>query len=261
MITKPLEKSGFFVSFTKNYDMKNLYIVFLFLISWCNAQVLNQYPKDQVFYKGGIEAFYKDVHAVFIDKKFNPCQNDNEIYFARILVTKENQVKFIKDNDSVAISKNKCAYDLTLNVLKELKGFNAPEVKGYKMAAVADFILFPKDLFERYQEGYNPYNYLVEPVYTKGKEKFKDDFHATFMSLFSNYHINGDVTLDFIIDEEGKIINPNVSPRLESQSFAKEFLRALSRIDKKWKPALYRGIPVKYLISMPMEFSINFYEK
>lgn len=241
--------------------MKKPFLFFLFLVSMGNAQVLNQYPENQNFYKGGLEKFYNDIHNVILEKKLAPCQNENEIYYARILITKENQVKFIKDDDSVSISKNKCAYDLTLNVLKELKGFTAPEVKGYKIAAITEFILFPKDLFERYQEDYNPNKYLVEPVYTKGKERFKEDFHSNFMSLFSNYHINGDVTLDFMINEEGKIVNPNVSPRLESQTFAKEFLRALSRMDKKWKPALYRGIPVKYMISIPMEFSTNFYEK
>lgn len=241
--------------------MKNLIILFVCFTAIVHAQILDKYPQGQTFYQGGIEKFYRDIHQVIIDKKLSPCENKDEIYFAKILVTKDNKVKFIKDFDSVSIAKNKCAYNLTLDVLKEINGFNAPEVKGYKISAITNFILFPNDLFENYKENYNPNNHLQEPVYSKGKQKFETDFHDNFMSLFDDYHVNGDLILDFTINEEGNIVNPNISPKIDNTLFAREFVRTLSRLDKKWKPALYRGIPVKFQFSIPMSFTVEFRER
>lgn len=255
-------EQSFFIIFTKNYFMKKIFYFLLFFISlFSNAQILDKYPENQSFYNGGLEKFYSDIHKVIFDKKISACENKNEIYFAKILVTKDNKVKFVKDFDSIAIAKNKCAYDLTLLVLKEIDGFKAAEVKGYKVSSITNFILFPNDLFENYKETYNPNNYLVEPVYAKGKEKFKTDFHDNFMSLFDDYHVNGDLILDFTINEDGKIVNPNISPKIDNTLFAREFVRTLARLDKKWKPALYRDIPVKYQFSIPMRFSVEFQER
>lgn len=241
--------------------MRKIIVLFLVFANILNAQILDKYPNGQSFYEGGLEKFYSDIHKIIIDEKVSSCENKNEIYFAKILVTKEDKVKFIKDFDSISISKNKCAYDFTLSVLKELKGFKAAEVKGYKVSAIADFIMFPSDLFDAYKENYNPKNYLLAPQYSKGEEKFRKEFHDNFMTLFEDYHINGNLTLDFTINEDGKIVNPIISPKIDNVSFAREFLRTLGRIDKKWKPALYKNIPVKYQITIPMNFSTEFYEK
>ena len=81
------------------------------------------------------------------------------------------------------------------------------------------------------------------------------------MSLFSDYHINGDINLEFYINEFGEIINPRIYPEINNRAFNIEFMRTLARLKKTWKPSLYSNIPIKQRISFPIRFSTNFEER
>jgi hypothetical protein len=70
---------------------------------------------------------------------FKKC-SDQEIYQPRFVVTKDAAVKLVKDNDTANIAKNRCAYDLSLELLKNLKHWKPAEVKGSKFGALAEFI-------------------------------------------------------------------------------------------------------------------------
>lgn len=222
-----------------------------------NAQILDEYPKNQDFYEGGNVQFYKEINEILVKNKSEEC-NTNEIYQPRIIVTKEATVQIIKDYDEENITKNKCAYDKAMFILKNLSKWKPAVVQDNKFGAITEFIIYPKDLMGNYKEGYNADRYVIGAQYPKGFKAFNKDFHDNFMALFSDYHINGKVNLEFYINQNGEIINPRIYPPIDNKSFNVDFMRTLSRLKKRWKPALYSNIPIKDRIAFPVNFSINF---
>lgn len=239
---------------------KLIFLLFSSSVCFVQAQFLDEYPKNQDFYEGGMVNFYKEAHEYLSSNKSKECAAE-EIYQPRIIVTKDNNVKLVKDNDTAYIAKNKCAYNLAIEVIRNLKHWKPAEVKGGKVGAVTEFIFYPKDLLSKYKEGYNPNAFILPAQYPDGMKKFNEDFHDNFMALFFDYHINGDINLEFYISTEGKIINPRIYPVIDNRDFNVDFLRTLSRIKKTWKPALYSHIPIKQRIAFPMKFSTNFNER
>ncbi|MFL9834204.1 energy transducer TonB [Chryseobacterium terrae] len=229
-------------------------------ISQFRSQILDEYPKNQDFYEGGLVGFYKEAHDFLVKSNAKECDK-NEIYQPRIIITKEKVVKIIQDSDPENISKNKCAYDLSMELLKNLEKWKSAEVKGLQFGAITEFIIYPKDLLSNYREGYIAENLVTFTQYPGGSKAFKKDFHDEFMSLFTDYHINGIINLEFYVDKEGRIANPRIFPEIRNQKFNKDFLRTLSRLKKIWKPSLYSNIPIKQKIVYPMNFSTTFYEK
>jgi len=224
------------------------------------SQILDEYPSGQDFYKGGNISFYKDVHEYLISKNFKEC-GENEIFQPRIIVTKDAEVKMIKDNDTANISANKCAYDLSLNILKNLKNWQPAIVKNNKIGSITEFIIYPKDLMSRYKENYNADNFVLYAKYPKGKAAFDKEFHDNFMTLFADFAIQGNINLEFYVSKEGKITDSRIFPEISDRNFNISFLRTLSRMKKVWQPALYKNIPIKQRISFPMNFSVTYYER
>ncbi len=242
----------------KNFKfMKNIFFFLSLLPSLFYAQILDEYPKGQAFYKNGIINFYKEAHEFLIKSNAKDC-DPNEIYVPRILVTSEGKVKVVQDSDTLNISKNKCAYNLSMSVLKALKDWRPAEVKDGKFGAITDFVFYPKDLMGNYKENYNANDYITNNEYYEGKKKFDKDFHDNFMVLFQDYHINGNINIEFYINEAGEIINARIYPEIDNKDFNKDFFRALKRLKKKWNPALYYGLPIRQRIAFPLRFSIDF---
>lgn len=236
---------------------KNIILLCLGFTIVSKAQILDEYPKKQTFYKGGIENFYKEVHQFLIENKVQEC-GENEIYVPRILVTQNGDVKQIQDADSENIAKNKCAYDLSLLVLKNLKNWNPAKVDGNDFGAIADFIFYPKDLISNYKENYNPLKFVSDAQYPGEKNAFDRLFHDNVMQLFVDYNINGTINLEFFINEKGEISNARIYPDVNNKDFKNDFFRALKRMKKLWQPALYSNMPIRQRISYPLNFSTNF---
>ena len=237
--------------------MKKNYLFLLLLPNLFYSQTLDEYPKGQTFYKDGIVNFYKEAHEFLVKTNAKECDS-KEIYVPRILVTAEAKVKVVQDNDTLNISKNKCAYNLAMSILKGLHNWKPAEVKGGKFGAITDFVFYPKDLMSNYNENYKASDYITNAKYSKGKTQFDKDFHDNFMALFQDYHINGDINIEFYINEIGEIINARIYPQIDNKDFNKDFFRALKRINKKWVPALYSNLPIKQRMAFPLNFSINF---
>lgn len=231
--------------------------LFLLMVSFSRAQFLDQYPENQDFYEGGLVNFYKESHDYLVKNKIQDC-GPHEIYQPRFIVTAEGSVKLIKDADTASISRNKCAYEVSLALLKNLKKWKPAEVKGGKFGALAEFVLYPVDVMGNYKENYNAATFIRYAQYPGGYEKFKKDFHDEFMTLFMDYQINGDINLEFYVDKEGKISSPRIYPIIYDSKFNADFLRTLSRLKKVWKPSLYGNIPIKQKILYPMNFSVTF---
>lgn len=240
--------------------------IFMFLTTvfsslFVEAQILDEYPEKQDFYKGGMTAFYKEAHDYLINNKFKEC-DESQIYQPRILVTKDAVVKLITDNDTLNIAKNKCAHDLSIEIIKNLKNWKPAEVKGMKIGAISEFIFYPKDVMSNFKVNYNAVNFTRYAQYPDGGFRaFDRDFHDNFMALFGDYHINGSINLEFYISENGSIINPRIYPTIDDKNFNVAFLRTLSRLKKKWNPALYSNIPIKQRMTFPLNFSTNFRER
>ncbi|MCJ7933809.1 MAG: hypothetical protein MUW56_09275 [Chryseobacterium sp.] len=241
--------------------MKNIIILFcMAFLSLYKGQILDEYPPKQDFYEGGIVNFYKDIHEYLAGSKMKEC-NDKEIYQPRIIVTETAEVKFIKDIDTANIARNKCAYDLSREVLKNLKKWKPAEGKGRKIGAITEFIFYPKDVMSNYKPDYNAYQLVTHARYPESMKVFNRIFHDNFMVLFEDYHINGKLNLELYIGKDGHIIHPRIYPEVDNHNFNIDFMRTLSRIKKAWIPALYRNIPIQERFLLPMQFHITFTER
>lgn len=240
-----------------------LFFIFLLFPFLLNAQILDKYPSGQDFYQGGISKLYSDIHQIILDKNIQPCENPKELYRAKLLLTKEGDIKFVKDFETLNVAENKCAHDLAKTVAGYLKNntWNPAVVKDVKFASVVELLIYPNDLFKNYRNGYNPYQFYQEAAPKEDNEKFSRRFHDTFQSLFADYNLNGQFYLDFYIDKDGEIVSPSLQPEVTNQLFKKEVFRTLKRLNHRWNPATLNGIPIKSKISIPLGFSTTYYEK
>ena len=242
--------------------MKKIYFLFLFLPFVFNAQILDHYPQQQSFYKGGTSQLYKDIHQIILDKKIEKCANPKELYLLKLLLTKEGEIKLVKDFDTVNVAANQCAFDLskTFAINLQNKNWIPAMVKNQKFSSIVELIIFPDDLFEKFRRGYQPYQFYSPATFKDGKEKGSEKFHNTFQSLFADYNLSGRFYLDFYIDKDGEIVSPSLQPEVTNQTFKNEVFRTLKRLNHQWNPATFQGIPVKSKISVPLGFSTTYYE-
>ncbi len=77
--------------------MRYRFYVFLFLLSTIlfKAQFLDEYPKGQRFYEGGVVQFYKEINEYLVKNKVPEC-DAKEIYQPRIIVMQDKTVKLVK---------------------------------------------------------------------------------------------------------------------------------------------------------------------
>lgn len=240
-------------------EKKFYLLVFLFFISQFRSQILDEYPKNQDFYEGGLVSFYKEAHDFLMKSKAKECDK-NEIYQPRIIITKEKVVKLIQDSDPENISKNRCAYDLSMELIKNLEKWKPAEVKGSKFGAITEFIIYPPDLMTNYQPGYNALNFIKYAKYPKGFNVFQKEFNANFRTLFRDYQIQGAINLEFYINQKGQISDTRIYPQVDNKAFNVDVVRTINRLNKTWMPAAYSGIPIKQRIAFPVQFTTTFTE-
>ena len=130
--------------------MKKLSIFCLFLISIFSfsQDVLPRYPEGQNDYVGGNVAFYKEFHQILIDKGIKPCDNKNEIYSLRLLVTPDKIIKYIKEEDEEKLKQEKCTFDLAREVVKYMHNWNPATVDGQKVPSLTSFLIVPDQLLK-----------------------------------------------------------------------------------------------------------------
>ena len=237
--------------------MKKITILFLFLFGIIDAQILEQYPSNQTDYVGGNVQFYKDFNKILKEKKLQPCENKNENFSFKIVVYPDNTIKYVKEDDSSVLEKNKCAFDLTREVAKYLKGWNPAIVDGKKVAALTSFWIFPNELFGELKDGYNPVNDLEMAMYDGGINNFRK---KVFQSInLSRYTFNGTFRLEvtFIIERDGKMSDVILAQSTGLKEFDEMVIDGISRIKNKWKPANIHGIPVRSRFRLPLAFSMD----
>lgn len=234
-------------------------LVFLFFISQFRSQILDEYPKNQDFYEGGLASFYKEAHDYLAKSNAKECDK-NEIYQPRIIVTKEKSIKLIQDSDPENISKNKCAYDLAKELIKNLEKWKPAEVKGSQFGAITEFIIYPPDLMADYKPGYNALNFVKYAKYPSGFKEFQKEFNLNFRTLFRDYQIQGVINLEFYINQKGQISDIRIYPPVDNKAFNVDVSRTIKRLSKTWIPAMYSNIPIKQRVAFPVRFTTTFTE-
>lgn len=235
--------------------MKKISVLFIFsAVFGFSQQIYENYPPGQSDYVGGNVQFYKDFKKILIEKNIKPCSKKEHYYF-RLVVYPDRTVKYIKPEDPKYLEENKCAFEISKEVAKYLKGWNPAIVEGEKVAAVTSFWIFPDELFNELPEGYDPVNDMTFPTYEGGMNNFRkkvvqdiDMRNFTFQGRFR-------IEVTFVIDEQGKMSDV----KLEQSSGLKEFddmlVSRIRGIKNKWTPANIHGVPIKYRFRLPLLFS------
>lgn len=241
--------------------MQRIFLFFLiFVLSSGNAQeILQSYPEGQDFYEGGKRKLYADLHEILTAQKLTPCENPMDNYSAAVLVGTDAKIGFVKDFDTVRISKNRCSYDLIRTVLPHLKNWKPAEVNGAKTRAIALIDFYPVDLFDRFRVNYSdPSETFKTADYPGGINEFRQEFARNFNANIFNSKRPQKITteLRFIIEKSGDIKEFEISGS-DYPEFRKEVERTIKRIVKKWKPATKNGIPIRYVFTMPISLEFH----
>lgn len=218
------------------------------------AQVYESYPRGQESYIGGNAQFYKDFHQIIIDQDFKPCENKNELYSLDLVVYPDRKVKYIKDNDSLDVVRNKCAFDLARNVVKYMKAWKPAVIEGKEVAAITHFMIFPNDLFENYSESYDAEAVIKDATFEGGINAFRNKVVQNVNPTRFTWNQDFGIVVLFVVERDGSISNI----RLEESSGLKEFddmvIDGVASIKNKWSPATINGVPVRYRFKLPLRF-------
>nr|WP_314493903.1 energy transducer TonB [uncultured Chryseobacterium sp.] len=235
------------------------YILLIISIS-ISAQVGNEsfyyYPHDQESYKGGDTEFYKDFHQILLDKKLRPCENKSELYLLKVIVNENGSVKYLKDEtNSEMAEKNKCAYDLGLQVVRYMDKWNPVEIDGEKKQGIVSYYIFPDALFENYKDGYSQ---EAEPAMLEGLPGGINKFRAEVVKKINLYGFQWKqgfkLVALFTVNREGIIENVTLENSSGLPEFDKRIINGIKNVRKKWSPAKIHGTPVNYRFRLPLSF-------
>ena len=234
-----------------------LFYFLLFISTFLSGQTqLITFPNDQHSYLGGKTNFYKDFQKVLLEKKLKPCDNKNEFLSAYVVVL-ENDTAVLYDPEKLQKSENKCAREITKEVVKNMPGWVSAKIDGSPKAAVEQYYIYPDAFFNNFKAGYNAEDLIVLPTFEGGIDAFRKEVMKR--SDPQDFYVKGKgkvtVTVLFVLDEKGEMENL----KLENSSGLKEYdemiLRSIKKIKNKWKPATLHGVPVRFKFRMPMSFS------
>lgn len=214
------------------------------------------HPNGQDSYEGGEEQFYKDFHQIVIDKKLKPCENKNEIYYLKVIVKEDGSVKYLKDDSNSEMAlKNKCTYDLGLEVLHYMDKWKPAIIEGEKKSAVASFFIVPDALFENYKDGYIPQADAAsfENV-PDGISKFREEVVRRIDIDGFNWNNGFKLVVMFTVNTEGKIQDIQLEQSSGLKAFDNRIIDGIKSIKKKWSPAKIGGVPVNYRFRLPINF-------
>lgn len=218
--------------------------------------LLQYYPHGQEPYQGGDKEFYKDFHQILLDKKLEPCENKSELYLMKVIVNEEGSVKYLKDDtNSEMAEKNKCAYNLGLQVLKYMDKWRSLEIDGEKKQGVASYHIFPDALFENYKEGYSLES---EPALLEGLPGGINKFRSEVVKKINldgfQWKQSFKMVVIFTVNAEGVIENVTLENSSGLPEFDKRIINGIKNVKKKWSPAKIHGVPVKYRFRLPLSF-------
>lgn len=214
------------------------------------------YPKFLEPYKGGKGQFYKDFHKILMSKKLKPCENKSEAYYLKVLINEDASIQQVNDQSEVEIiSKNKCAYELSTEVIRFMDKWNPAVVNGIKKRAVAGFFIVPDDLFKKYEEGYVPHEDVPSLKNSpNGFSGFREEVVKRIKVSDFKWNKEFKIVVHFDVTKEGKIENVLLDPSSGVKEFDNRIITAIESFKNEWNPALKEGIPVDYKFRLPLNF-------
>lgn len=236
---------------------RNLFLPIFFLFSsllFSQTDVLDGYPVTQFFYEKGELNFLKDLQEAAVENGLKPCQNKEEQYSPKWIVFPDQSIKFIKDTDTININKNKCAFDFTKNVFKYLDKWNPVNINQVNYPAIATYVINPTELFQ-YKINADLQPDFQRAEYGGGNTAFGIGVKKLIEPIFDRNHlalVNEVINLRFTISKTGTIEDIDI-PQTIPFRIKDEILEAVQGM-KKWKPALFNGVPRKQKISISLRF-------
>ncbi|MDQ1159863.1 TonB family protein [Chryseobacterium sp. SORGH_AS 447] len=239
---------------------------FLFLsITGCFLSVSGQTVKEEVFryprayeaYEGGDVQFYKDFHQILMEKNLTPCENKEEYYQLKVRIDENDEIALINDDFNSQIAKNnKCAYELSIQVLKNMNRWKPLIIDGKKKTAVKTFFIKPNTLFENYKEDYVPDEKIaaMEGDLPGGINKFREEVAKRIDVDGFVWQKPFKIVVVFVVTREGKIGEVKLEQSSGVPEFDNRIINGIKSIKKKWAPAKIDGTPVDYRFRLPLNF-------
>lgn len=237
---------------------------FVLLFSFFNAQEITEehyvYPPGQYPYEGGEAQFYKDFHEIVTNKGLKPCDNKDEIYNLKVIITENGTVKYLRDDSNKEMAElNKCTYNLGLEVVSYMDKWKPIVIDGKKQQSIAHFFIIPNDLFENYKEGYIPEgqvaNYKDLPG---GINAFRKELVKRIDLRGYQWNKTFKMVVSFVVNKEGEMEDFKVLQSSGLTEFDQRVISGIKSIKGKkyrWTPAKINGIPVKYRFRLPLTFA------
>lgn len=243
---------------------------FLLLCAFFSAVVCAQsfyeeqymYPKDQFPYSGGEVQFYKDFHEILMTKDLKPCENKDEMYNLKVIIATDSSIKYLKDDSNKDMAdKNKCTYDLGLEVVSYMNKWKPAVVDGEKRQSIAHFYIIPNDLFENYKEGYVPQGNAANfGSLAGGVNAFRQEVVKRVDLRGYQWNKPFKMLVTFVVNKEGEMEDFQIVQSSGLPEFDQRVINGIKSIKgkkHKWNPATINGQPVKYRFKLPLSFSAS----
>lgn len=236
--------------------MKILIVLFLFLSNLINAQVLDVYPENQVFYQGGYDQFYKDAHQYLVNNNITPCENKTEVYLMKVLIGVDGKVMYVQDPDEKGVMNNKCTFDLGKKILSNLKNYTPAEVDGKKAPALSRIVFYPNELFS--SGDYMPnFDFMTDPEFPGGIANYRKKFISCFDTNGYSYSQTFRFVINFEVDTQGDIQNIFIDTEFDNDQFVKMIVDCVVPKKIKFKPGSYRGTPITRSFRLPITINVE----
>lgn len=236
--------------------MKNIYLLLFFTSILSKAQYEN-FPKDQSPYDGGMEKYYEDFHRIIAEKNLQPCINPDELYNFKVLIMPDSSIKFVKDADEKDVAENQCAYNLARDVAKFQTGWKSAIINGQRTASIAEFLIYPDDLFEKYQSGYDSSSVYTLPMYSGGINKFREQVSKSIDLSKFNWNGKFRVVTRFIVETDGSISDITLEESSGLREFDEMVIKSIKKIKGQWTPGKIHSRPVRSHMKFPLTFSME----
>lgn len=216
--------------------------------------IYDQYPYGQEAYSGGKKQLYMDIHQALIDHEIDKCENPNQKYTVKLIVQKDATVLFVKNPDSAYLESNKCAYELSKDVLKYLTKWKPAVHNKEKLNAIFEFDMVPRDLFDEFVDGYVGVGLDRNiPQFPGGIEAFRNKF----MNLMEMPEFQGRMSCEvfFKINKDGQIVDLITKSSPYSAMLEKNIKNAIANIKDKWiLPKDYDSRTELFRYQLPLNF-------
>ncbi len=236
--------------------MKNIAFFLCFIASFYNAQY-DYFPQEQSPYKEGVANYYKDFHKIVTERNLKPCDNKEEMYNLRVLISPDASIKFVKSPDGEDTLENKCAYDLAREVARYQSGWQPAVITGEKRAAIAHFMIYPDDLFEKYKEGYDVSDAYTFPAYEGSINSFRKKVSENINISRFSWKGKFTIIIRFVVEKDGSVSNVVLDQSSGLKDFDGMVIRTIKNLKNKWTPAKIHSTPVRCNMKLPLSFSME----